>query len=64
MTDAQIKQILLNMRKLSRGYEFYTSDREIQNRLDEIAPYVVGYKRGIRGFECLDISELGKSILN
>ena len=63
MTDGQIKQILMSMKKLDKGYDFSTTDRETQAHLDELAPYVIGYHRHVRGFNCDGLSAKGKELI-
>ena len=64
MTDGQIKQILSNMKKMDRGYKYETTDRDIYLCLDEVAPYVIGYKRYKRSFVCDGLSPSGKALLD
>jgi len=54
---------LRNLKDDVGTYSYETTDRDVSQHFDEIAPYVIGFKRQVRGFSCKGISELGKALL-
>ena len=63
LKESQIRQILLSLTETDNGFKFNTVDRTIYLYMDEVAPYVIGYKHDVRGFRCQGLSDLGKSIV-
>ena len=64
LKESQIKQILQTLKQDDTGFRYSTTDRDIQEKLYDVSPYVVGFKREIRGFYCQGLSDLGKSLLD
>lgn len=63
MNDAQIKQILMSLKEHGADYIYNFPDPEIKKHIDEIAPYVIGYRRYLRHFVCKGLSARGKDLL-
>lgn len=63
LSDGQIIAVLKAMEKKGSAYEYHTMDRDICLNLDEIRPYVSGFKNEVRGFSCQGLSAAGSALL-
>lgn len=63
LSDGQIISVLKSMEKKGASYEYHTMDRDIYLNLDEVRPYVSGFKNEIRGFSCQGLSAAGSALL-
>lgn len=63
LSNQQIKSILTELKYDGRYYCYQASTPEIWHDLNDVAPYVIGFKHQLRSFSCAGLSQLGKDLL-
>lgn len=63
LSEVQIIGVLKSLKPSGAAYQYNTADRDIYTNLDDVRPYVFGFKPKLRGFTCQGLSPAGDDLL-